>query len=143
LAQFSGFHSSVFWIRHRVGQLAGAVLIALSVFVLCGGHWGVFQAVAWVQMIHDYSRSASLAEAVGRTLSGEAPCSLCHTIQTEKKKETRAPISSKVDKKAEGFLVVAARDLPRPLSRLWKCDFPDDEFFDGPTRDPVSPVPIV
>jgi hypothetical protein len=130
-------------VRHRLGKLAGALFLALAVFVLCGGHWGVFQAVAWVQMIHNYSRTAPLAEAVERTLSGEAPCAMCHMIQTEKKKETRSPFAVKVDKKAEGFLVFREVPLDLPADRPLVYGFPTDESFFGPSLTARPPIPIV
>ncbi|MCC6235603.1 MAG: hypothetical protein IT580_23405 [Verrucomicrobiales bacterium] len=40
----------------------------------------MLQGVAWTGMLVTYSRDASLAEAVSRTLDGEHPCALCRAV---------------------------------------------------------------
>ena len=67
-----------------------------------GLHWALLQAVAWTGMLINYSRDASLTEAVTKTFDGEHPCKLCNAIKQgraeEKKQEQRQPKSvSKLD----------------------------------------------
>jgi hypothetical protein len=75
----------------------------VSVLVLfLGLHWALLQAVAWTGMLINYSRDASLTEAVTQTFDGEHPCKLCNAIKQgraeEKKQEQRQPKSvSKLD----------------------------------------------
>ncbi|MFI0348342.1 MAG: hypothetical protein ACH346_06210 [Chthoniobacterales bacterium] len=61
--------------------------MALAIFSLAGGHWALLQSVAWINMIHEYSLSDSLETAIGKTFSGNYPCSLCKKIATAKQKE--------------------------------------------------------
>lgn len=56
---------------------------ALLLLLLLGTQlfqWEALQIRAWNQMIRENRQSATLAEAVHLTLSGSAPCSLCHQI---------------------------------------------------------------
>ncbi len=63
-------------------------LIVLGAFVFsCGGHWYILQAVAWVNMIRDYSQFVPLSEAVSMTLSGKYPCALCHALAEKQQNE--------------------------------------------------------
>ncbi len=69
----------------------GRALFAIAALSICGGHWAVFQAVAWSSMLLQNSREADLTEAVTRTFDGQHPCDLCQQIkkgrQTEEKPE--------------------------------------------------------
>ena len=74
----------------------------LSAFLFsCGGHWYVLQAVAWINMIHDYSQSVPLTEAVYMTFSGKYPCEICHAIAEKKQQSEKDPwiALEKYDKK--------------------------------------------
>lgn len=61
------------------------------------------QMFAWAQMLRDYSRSAPIAEAIQKTFSGTAPCTMCKEIAEGQQREEKAPSIVKLDKKAEGF----------------------------------------
>ncbi len=60
-----------------------AVIAALAVGT--GAHWMVLQSVAWTGMLYDYSREATLTEAVQKTFDGRHPCKLCRTIESAQK----------------------------------------------------------
>jgi hypothetical protein len=63
-------------------------LLVLVAFIFsCGGHWCVLQGVAWIGMIHQYSKIVPLGEAVSMTLSGRYPCALCKAIAEKKEAE--------------------------------------------------------
>lgn len=70
---------------------SGQYLLIAAMFCALGGHWLVLQSIAWGGMLVDYSRSAGLTVAVGRTFDGQHPCGMCASIsktrQTEKKQE--------------------------------------------------------
>lgn len=61
-------------------------VLCLLVAWLCanGVTWNVVQVVAWVKMYHDYAQLMPAAQALQLTLSGEAPCDLCHFAATAK-----------------------------------------------------------
>lgn len=124
-------------VLHRLGLAMACV----TMFSLLGGHMAAFQVVAWGQMLRDYSKNATLSEAVDKTFSGKAPCSMCKSIAKEKQKEEKAPATVKVEKKAEIFLL-SGRDLaPLPEARDF-CYSPDGALA-GPIRfdSPPRPVP--
>jgi hypothetical protein len=100
----------------RLLRIVGIPLICLALFGLVGGHWGVSQAIAWAQMLRDYSKNAPIAEAIAKTFSGRSPCSMCTKISEEQQSETRTAAVVKFDKKAEVFLVEALGVLKKTAS---------------------------
>lgn len=120
----------------------GLPMVAGAMFSLLGGHWAVFQSIAWAQMLREYSRNATLAEAVEKTFSGEAPCSMCKMIAEEKQKEEKAPATVKVEKKAEIFLESGRNLLSAPVARSFAHGFPRDLNFASRFHGPSDPVPI-
>lgn len=121
----------------------GLPFICLAMFSIAGGHWAVLQGIAWVQMVHDYSQNASVAEAVEKTFSGEAPCSMCKKIAEAKHQEQKAPATVKVDKKAEIFSVAENTLLQKPISRDFVYLRPAAASFDARADAPPTPVPIL
>jgi hypothetical protein len=130
-----------FFVRNLLRRL-GLPMVCVAMFSLAGGHWAVFQTIAWAQMLRDYSRNASLAEAVEKTFSGKAPCAMCCSIAEEKQKEEKAPATFKVDKKAEVFVTRADRPLPDRLVSSFSYCFPADMTFGLRPSQPADPVPI-
>lgn len=64
-------------------------LFVLAAFIFsCGGQWTLLQCIAWVNMIHDYSRMVPFCEAVSMTFSGKYPCALCRAIAQKKTDES-------------------------------------------------------
>ena len=86
-------------------RILGISLICLAFFGLAGGHWLMFQTIAWAQMLQAYSRNAPITEAIAKTFSGRSPCGMCTKISEEQQKEGRTPAVVKFDKKAEVFLI--------------------------------------
>jgi phage FluMu protein Com len=121
----------------------GLPMACVAMFSLLGGHWVIFQSIAWAQMLREYSRNATVAEAVEKTFSGEAPCPMCKTIAKEKQKEEKAPATVKVEKKGEIFLF-ASDDL-LPARPEWDFCYTPDNAFQVPVRfdSPPRPVPRV
>jgi len=56
--------------KKNVRKIASC-FISLALFLVIGGPWAVLQTVAWTKMMVDYSRGASLTEAVTKTFDGE------------------------------------------------------------------------
>ena len=97
----------------------GLPLMSLAMFSVAGGHWAVLQTFAWANMLKDFSREASIQVAITKTFNGKNPCGLCRKVEEGRQKE-EAPVTVKVDKKAESFLCaedpVAQRLFPREFS---------------------------
>jgi hypothetical protein len=94
-------------------RVAGMLLICLTLFALAGGHWAVLQTIAWAQMLRDYSKNVTIAEAIVRTFSGGSPCGMCTKITTERQKEEKAPAIVKLEKKGRNLPFHGARNSQR------------------------------
>jgi len=103
----------------RLMRRIGCVMMALALFLVTGGHWAMLQGVAWATMVKDFSRTGSLTQAVGKTFDGKHPCAMCKKIASARTTEEKAPLTVKIDKKAEVFLMSSGSELPRPLSLLF------------------------
>jgi hypothetical protein len=75
----------------------------VTIFALCcaiGLQWLALQSIAWTAMIVDYSKNASLCQAIAKTLDGTHPCSLCKIVNKGKTAETKSDLqllTQKVD----------------------------------------------
>ncbi|RYD66218.1 MAG: hypothetical protein EOP83_05570 [Verrucomicrobiaceae bacterium] len=66
------------------------IVAVLGCLHLCGGHWGVIQAVAWTNMLIDYSAQDGLVIGAKKTFDGEHPCCMCKAISEAKKQESKS-----------------------------------------------------
>jgi hypothetical protein len=75
----------------------------VTIFALCcaiGLQWLALQSIAWTTMVVDYSRNASLCQAIARTLDGAHPCSLCKIVNRGKTAQNKSDLqlpSQKID----------------------------------------------
>lgn len=118
-------------------------MLCLAMFSIAGGHWAVLQSVAWAQMLRDYSKDATVAEAVEKTFSGDAPCAMCKKIDEARQKEQKAPATVKLDKKAEVFVIVSYEFLKQRIARDFSYRVSVDVDFSARFDAPPVPVPIV
>ena len=121
----------------------GCVMMALALFLVAGGHWAMLQGVAWVSMVHDFSRDASLTQAVEKTFDGKHPCAMCKKIVKAKNSEAsgeKAPVTVKIDKKAEVFVKAPGSELPTPVSRPFS--YGPAPFVSIPELCFAPPVPV-
>jgi hypothetical protein len=98
----------------RMLRLFRLPLICLAFFGLSGGHWAVFQTIAWAQMIRDYSKTGTIAEAIAKTFNGRSPCGMCTKISEERQKENSRKADSQVREKGRDFL--GSRPLLSPAA---------------------------
>ncbi len=123
-------------------QRLGLIFTILAVFALGGGHWAVFQGIAWTGMVMKYSKETSMANAVQKTFSGEAPCRMCKTIAEKRSEENQSPMNITQQKLGDIFLVGFEELLPK---RPWK-GFSYGQSLASPMtarfQTPPSPVPI-
>lgn len=65
------------------------VAILTASFLATGSQWNVLQIFAWASMFSENVRQLPLGEAVSRTFSPEARCSLCAAVSEGKKQQER------------------------------------------------------
>jgi len=116
------------------------LVMALALFLVAGGHWAMLQSVAWATMVKDFSKTGSLTEAVGKTFDGKHPCAMCKKLTNARASEEKAPVTLKVDKKAEVFVALIRSEVPMPLDR--PIVYGPDPFVVMPERFFAPPVPV-
>ena len=116
------------------------LVMALALFLVAGGHWAMLQGVAWATMVKDFSKTGSLTEAVGKTFDGKHPCAMCKKLTNARASEERAPVTLKVDKKAEVFVASIRSEVPMPLAR--PIVYGPAPFVVMPERFFAPPVPV-
>lgn len=57
------------------------VLLVMVLSLSLGLHWVALQSAAWVGMVISFSQTATLGEAINKTLAGAHPCKLCKLVQ--------------------------------------------------------------
>jgi hypothetical protein len=128
-------------ITQGVLRAVGLPLMAVAMLSLLGGHWAILQAVAWSQMLRDYSRDASLGVAVEKTFSGDYPCALCKRVAEGQRRESQKTPLVKLEKKSVELAPDPAVVIARPPANEFR--YPPiarslpSERFDAPPR----PVP--
>jgi hypothetical protein len=113
---------------------------AVTIFALCcaiGLQWLALQSIAWTAMIIDYSKNASLCNAIAKTLDGAHRCSLCDIVnrgKTAEKKSDLQVLTPKIDM----ICTKRAITLPRPFIHFEysTTDFSFSEVLHSP---PVPP----
>ena len=118
------------------------LVMALALFLVAGGHWAMLQGVAWATMVKDFSKTGSLTEAVGKTFDGKHPCAMCKKIASARTSEEKAPVTVKIDKKAEVFVSSSGSELPAPASRSYKHGSVPFVLMPELCFAPPVPVPI-
>src|SRR5579862_6157893 len=92
-----------------------AVVLALSCSI--GLHWDVFQSLAWMGMVINYSQNTTLTEALAKTFDGKHPCALCKEIAKGKQSEKKSEFPLQL-KKFE-FLAVQAQFIFAAPKNFW------------------------
>jgi hypothetical protein len=121
-----------------VGLITGAALITVI-----SGPLALMQCVAWVMMVHDFSKTGSISQAVGKTFDGHHLCPMCQKLIKARAAQEKAPITMKVGKKPELFISGTPLDLPpRPLRPVVYWPYLLNSIPECFFAPPV-PVPIV
>ena len=110
---------------------------------MAGGPWAVLQSVAWVGMLHDYTKqTGSIAVAVEQTFDGQHPCALCREIQVAKAKEHKeAPTAPPTKDDAKVKALVADAVLGPFVRTSEEILFPRAVPAAGPSRTEQPPTP--
>jgi hypothetical protein len=119
----------MFW---TIGRAATIVALCLAI----GLHWLALQSMAWTTMICEYSKDASLFEAVSKTFDGNHPCALCHAVNSGKNSEKKSEFQAKTVK-IDMVCFFPAGPSPKPFVSF---DYMTDSFRLSENR-PSPPVP--
>jgi hypothetical protein len=124
-------------VLRQIGRIAtiGALCCAI------GLHWVALQSFAWTNMLIEYSKRASLCQAIAQTFDGAHPCSLCHIVATGKASEKRTDIQAPVPK-VDIICVARMIQLISPFAQFQYalCDFSLSEIEQSP---PVPPPRVM
>jgi hypothetical protein len=97
------------------------LLVVLVAFVFsCGGQWPVLQAVAWANMIREYSEMVPVTQAIAMTFSGQYPCELCKIV-AEKRESDNAKVATLFQH--EKKLLSSGLRVTVPLPTVFSPDF--------------------
>jgi hypothetical protein len=113
-------------------------IVVAALTLSLGLHWMLLQSVAWAGMIANYSRSATIQEAVVKTFDGDHPCKLCKIVREGREKEKKQDIqkpTTKLDLLREDFCGFASVRLPYQIA------FGHPTFFYQYGDSPPSPPP--
>jgi hypothetical protein len=114
---------------------------AVTIFALCcaiGLQWLALQSIAWTAMIVDYSKNASLCQAIAETLDGAHPCSLCKIVNRGKTAEKKSDLQSPTPK-IDMICASCATSLLQPFVPV---EYAARDFsFDKVGRSPPVPPP--
>ena len=124
---------------HPMFRRVACAMMGLSLFLVAGGHMALLQGVAWTTMVHDFSRTGSLTDAVNKTFDGKHLCPMCKKIAAERAAQEKAPASVKAEKKADVFLAQSASELLLPICTP-RC-YQSAPFVFTPERCDAPPVP--
>lgn len=118
--------------------------MGMAMFTVLGGHWAVFQAVAWSQMLVSYSQDArSVSVGIEKTFSGKYPCAMCRKIAEAKYQQEQKQPVFKADRKAEVFVAQPGTAVSAPASEKFFYPATADSHFTSRSDPPPTPVPIV
>jgi hypothetical protein len=114
---------------------------AVTIFALCcaiGLHWIALQSLAWTTMLIDYSKRASLCQAIAQTFDGAHPCSLCHAVKKGKNSEKKSDLQSPAPK----IDMICASSTVRLIRPFISFDYTARDFSSSKIgRSPPVPPP--
>jgi len=122
------------------------LFLVLGCLHLVGGPHSLIQLYAWGNMLVEYSRDSTLAQAAEDTFSGKKPCSLCNKIAAVKSAEpedNEGPLSPLTGKSFQDLFPSSVATLHGPFS----TPFPEATFaspadlISPPRGGPPTPPP--
>ena len=94
----------------RLPLLLGKWMLVIAMITAIGGHFVLFQSVAWTSMMISNAKHGNLTEALEKTFDGQHPCALCMSIQKARESENKQQTPQVNTAKLDLFL------QPRPLT---------------------------
>jgi hypothetical protein len=119
----------------------GCIARAVTILALCcaiGLQWLALQSIAWTAMIVDFSRNASLCQAIVKTFDGAHPCSLCHVVNVGKNSEKKSDLQSPT-RKIDMICAFRTASLLQPFVPVEYAAI--DFSFERLRRSPPAPPP--
>ena len=114
---------------------------AITIFALCcaiGLQWLALQSIAWTAMIVDYSKNASLCQAIVKTLDGAHPCSLCRVVNKAKAAEKKSGLQAFTPK----FDIILTKRVIRLVRPFIDFDYANRDFrISEVGHSPLLPPP--
>jgi hypothetical protein len=95
----------------------GRIVTIVALCCAIGLQWLALQSIAWTAMIVDYSKSASLCQAIAKTLDGAHPCSLCKIVSRGKTAERKSDLQL-LTQKIDMICTKRSITLVRPIARI-------------------------
>lgn len=89
------------------------VLLVMVLSLSLGLHWVALQSAAWVGMVISFSQTATLGEAIAKTLAGAHPCKLCKLVQAGQQQQGKPELTQPA-LKLEGSLTISAGGIFPP-----------------------------
>jgi hypothetical protein len=116
-----------------------------ALFMVLGGPLALLQCIAWVNMVHDFSKTGSISQAVSMTFDGHHLCPMCQKLVKARAAEEKAPVTMKVDKKATVFIAGTSSEIPLPLHCpmvYWPAPLRSipERFFAPPVPVPIDQI---
>jgi hypothetical protein len=79
----------------------GKWMLVIAMITAIGGHFVLFQSVAWTSMMISNAKHGNVRDAFQKTFDGQHPCALCQSIQkareSENKQQTPQVTTAKLD----------------------------------------------
>lgn len=121
---------------HRLARLA----VAIALLQICGGHWGLLQAIAWAGMVVNYAQTEeSIPAALEKTFDGNHPCALCVAVKEGRGEEKKQEIA-KTLVKLEAVLSIR---IPVKQPEAEGCEYQIvSESAERLAFPPLSPPPL-
>ena len=127
-------------------KLIGLPVACIAMFVVVGGHFAIYQGVAWAQMVWTYSQTTgSISQAVSDTFDGKHPCTMCKRIvKTNKEQDTKKHSLRTIHKRMLVWTEGEKHLVEAPLVRRQHSylSLPEPIFIVR-TEAPDVPIPIV
>ncbi len=122
---------------HIIGMRRLTHLLVLAAFIFsCGGQWAAFQAIAWANMIREYSEMVPLTQAVQMTFSGRYPCAICKAIAQRKSAEQQKELALAKYEKQYPLPAVVTLERPKVSATSWL-----EPAFRFSSRSETPPTP--
>lgn len=126
-------------------KLIGMPVACIAMFIVVGGHFAIYQGVAWAQMVWTYSQSTgSIAQAVSDTFDGKHPCTMCKRIvKTHKEQDPKKHSLRTIHKRMLVWTEGEKHRVVAPmLQRQYSYPALAEPIFIVRTKSPDVPIPI-
>jgi hypothetical protein len=128
----------------NIFKLIGLPVACIAMFIVVGGHFAIYQSVAWAQMVWTYSQSTgSIAQAVSDTFDGKHPCAMCKRIvKTHKEQDPKKHSLRTIHKRMLVWTEGENHRVVAPILRQYTYPYHTEPFYTVRSKAPDAPIPI-